>query len=365
MKRNLFFIVVLGFAFIFFIGGFLFYLGILLKSSSFRSQESVESYAQVIVEQCRPPDGQEENRRIEDTLCMQKELSNIVLRFGSAQAQTALQFLYDERYVTLGGCHSLGHTISRAAVTQRGFEEAFESLSPLCSWGYLHGLFSELHIVNNWTIDEFVKEGSRLCHSFQAIKPNFLEECLHGLGHGLADFDRNDLISPLQACDETSLALRERRWCQAGVFMELANRNSEVPPPRFYKEEDPFYPCDIIPEEYRWTCYVDVAKRAISAGISYPDVLPICGEVPDQEAQKTCKHQVYGSIAYEPYSMKAKREACHSLGEQYFRKCVKGIILTFYQNPVDFGSNAPELFCEQMETSEDADFCYSALESYR
>lgn len=295
--------------------------------------------------------GRDENR------CVQNVLREIVTDLGTAEAQIALQTLYENGRVNLGRCHIMAHLVGQVTVDQKGIDEALGALDSFCSWGYLHGVFFALQSTQNWTIDIFAAKGGEACR-IRGESAEFLRNCFHGLGHGLTDFNPKDLITPLKACDKASEDFDYRQQCQAGVFMQLARPNQGVKP-YFYKKEDPFYPCGIVPEEYRWMCYMDVSPRAIHAGVPFPDVVSLCQRISDKRAVGNCMSQIYGSITWGGPDMKTILENCRSLGDAYFNECIEGVIHNL-SDIINFDKNAPEQFCNLM-VGEELAICQAAL----
>ncbi|MCH7828650.1 hypothetical protein IH982_02130 [Patescibacteria group bacterium] len=316
-----------------------------------------ESQVKLIVNKCiddRPGD-----LDIDEDRCLQNVLEEIVTDFGTAEAQVALGTLYEDGRVNLGECHNIAHLVGRVTVVQKGIDEALGALDPFCSWGYLHGVFFALQSTQNWTIDIFAAKGGEACRiQGESETKKFLRNCFHGLGHGLTDFNPKDLIAPLKACDKASEDFEDRQQCQAGVFMQLARPN-QGEKAYFYKEEDPFYPCDITPKEYRWACYIDVSPRAIYADVPFPDVVSLCQRIPDKRAIVNCMSQLYGSITWGGPDMEGRLENCRSLGDAYSKKCIKGVVHTL-SNVINFDKDAPEQFCNVMVGAELA-ICQSAL----
>jgi len=91
-----------------------------------------------------------------------------------------------------------------------------------------------------------------------------LFQCLHGLGHGvLANLDY-DLFRALIYCDVLGTE-NDRRSCYGGVFMEnvvvaleqVAGRATaeRAEAHVFLRPDDAQYPCDVVAEKYRPSCY--------------------------------------------------------------------------------------------------------------
>ena len=89
-------------------------------------------------------------------------------------------------------------------------------------------------------------------------------QCLHGLGHGvLANLDY-DLFRALIYCDALGTE-NDRRSCYGGVFMEnvvvaleqVAGRatGEQAGAHVFLRPDDAQYPCDVVAEKYRPSCY--------------------------------------------------------------------------------------------------------------
>ena len=326
--------------------------GIFLFRFSKGQPRETTSFPRYITEKC-------EKDAIEGhNICLYETLGEIASTEGISEAQNVLWGLYERNIVELGECHDIAHTIGDIALSTVGVERAFQLGTPMCHWGYVHGIFQKLQRIENLDALALAQKGGRICREFSSSEFTLdnIGTCFHGLGHGLAAFSVKDLITPLRACDEAAEEEEYLRECYAGVFMELARPNSRGPS-YFYKAEDPFYPCDILPDEYLKPCYVEIPQRAIPAGFSFAEILFFCGQVPDRDVASICRNQVYGSIAYGPYDMQERYDRCRTLAPESQKECIEVVAVNLKGNPVDFGQDAVEQFCRVVQVGEKLSLC--------
>lgn len=190
-------------------------------------------------------------------------------------------------------------------------------------------------------------------------------QCLHGLGHGvLANLD-NDLFRGLTYCD----ALRddfERQSCYGGVFMEnivlaidqVAGRaEGERAAARPYlRADDPLYPCDVVAERYRSSCYLlQTSGMLLYNGRDFAKTAVACDAAPAAHVV-TCFESIGRDVSGDTLRDDAKTIAvCAGLPSKNKDHCYAGAV----KNLLDaIDREIP--FCRQVPTSGKA-ICYAAV----
>lgn len=158
--------------------------------------------------------------------------------------------------------HELGSSVRKNYATAA---EAMASCDASFLYGCLHGVASASFA----GATNLNQELDLICAGVEASgAPLFATfECLHGVGHGLADYYKNDLTRTLTTCDHYK---REglRQACYSGAFMENVNvvrklRSGQLPQGAYQdnlREKEPFYPCIAQAERYRDRCYKQQAS---------------------------------------------------------------------------------------------------------
>lgn len=168
------------------------------------------------------------------------------------KAKAHLVGLHDKGRLSQGQCHSLGHELGRAAARtdKTVIESAMKDGNSFCGWGYYHGVMEGLFgdKANHGTLAE---DAVRICRN---ISGNFIDifNCFHALGHGFyfADKDINDAFGECLNAGNNNI---EDEYCVDGVFM--ANSFFDEPENKYFKKDDPVFPCDIVDEIYKPYCY--------------------------------------------------------------------------------------------------------------
>lgn len=94
---------------------------------------------------------------------------------------------------------------------------------------------------------------------FRSLGPERGISCQHGIGHGIEaaiGYDLNDLQKTLSLCD--GLPYNDPiGGCYAGAFMEYNMQTMLGTEGRLRaaNDADPYFPCDIVAEQYKKTCY--------------------------------------------------------------------------------------------------------------
>ena len=132
-------------------------------------------------------------------------------------------------------------------------------------------------------------------------KPYFVNQCSHWFGHAVAIFTDNTLLQALAMCDglDPNWLADIVQLCLSGVFHaglapgELSE-DETVNIDTVYKEGDPYYPCQDIPEKYRAHCYSHAYGRTRSSDIAIQ--LQICNNIPEADSNKK---RLYAGVCYD------------------------------------------------------------------
>ncbi len=127
--------------------------------------------------------------------------------------------------------------------------------------------------------------------------------CNHGVGHGIIGYfgySPAALISALDSCvvyGDTSY-----RGCYGGVFMgynvyfrDPSQSSTTTPSARPLSINDPYNPCDRIPEQYRFACFVRQVQlwentifKNLSGIENIRSVIGLCSELQNETYKKAC-----------------------------------------------------------------------------
>lgn len=176
-----------------------------------------------------------------------------------------------------------------------------------------------------------------------SLGPLLQFQCLHGLGHGVLSNLEYDLFRALVYCDALSNDF-DKRSCYGGVFMEnivvaidqvggrATDERAEAKP--FLRPDEPLYPCNVVAEKYRWSCYQlqtsgmllyngrDFAKTAASCDAAPSTYIPICFESLGRDVSGEFQRDDLKTIA-----------TCESLGSPSRAGCFVGAVKNLLDAP--------------------------------
>jgi hypothetical protein len=195
--------------------------------------------------------------------------------------KATLQLLDDLQ--KLGGyaqanCHPLSHKVGNIALHVYGsVPAAVPEYLPVCHSGYYHGLLEE-YLATAPSFEQGVKE---VCGAAEN-QPYFnWFQCMHGLGHGIMQFENNEVPKSLKGCDLVDPANQAREICYAGVFMENITTDEKTGhPAKYIKKDDPIYPCNAVEEKYKSACYFLSSSQILKInGWNFPETFKTCDKV--------------------------------------------------------------------------------------
>lgn len=150
----------------------------------------------------------------------------IATAFGVLEREglsSALEVLVDaaaEDSAILRSGHQLAHALGRTALNQSGDPALVAQCSPVFASGCFHGVVeSYLQLGNGIDMTEL----ESMCRGAgDGTRPGPVNECMHGLGHGLLGATGYDVYAALGHCDAAT-DVRVASFCYSGVFMEAIN----------------------------------------------------------------------------------------------------------------------------------------------
>jgi hypothetical protein len=183
------------------------------------------------------------------------------------------------------------------------------------SYGCYHGFIDHFLIKNGLGK---IKEVERDCEVLGEVTA---PSCLHGIGHGVMNWEHTNIQKALSDCDQ--LGEKARSFCYDGVFMEN-NFSTFSLKKRVLTETNLNSPCDIILEKYQKQCY---------------------------------RNQVYLWMNYFKGEASLVAEQCTKIPEEFQETCFENFGISLAQN---FQTNLNEIKknCSQIQNSSFQDNCY-------
>ena len=167
---------------------------------------------------------------------------------------------------------------------------------------------------------------------------NIRMPCLPGMGHALAKVYGYDVFKAAPRCDEFP-TWKEQDICLDGVLMEnhveIFNGGRGV-----FAKDDMYYPCNTLPEKYRYRCYVYQAYYILRANrCAYAPAFEDCEQIPSgsQHLIGTCIGSVanYLTVRKFFYDIDGMANMCAAVNPKYQKNCTNLVVfaLVRYVDP--------------------------------
>jgi hypothetical protein len=241
-----------------------------------------------------------------------------------------LVLLYDERY---RDCHDTAHHLGMWLYNYKtNLKEALSYVKPLlCGGAVLHGIFQGYFMTGHvQNVDNNQIRITHLCNISQE-NGNWIYErdCIHGIGHGLAELYDHNTVAAADRCKEF-----EPEWaqsaCSRGVFMQNMIRYLETRGGDFDKNNI-FFPCDRTVEKFAPQCYYYHAQYLLERnGNDITATFAQCDNIVPTEFAKYC-YQGIGRVLYSNVFTNAEQAIAYCyLGNQssYQDDCLIGMLRT-------------------------------------
>jgi len=281
----------------------------------------------------------------------QDALYSYIRKFGPAQTTRHLHDLQ----VQFGDCHQAAHDTGNFAYEIHG-AKSFQLCSAECHSGCYHGA-AENYFREQGTAN-LVEDLKIICGS--ELNPFLSHQCIHGIGHGLMAWADYDIFEALENCD---LLPGGYESCYTGVYMEniiggLAQEQGHFTK---YLSDDPHFPCTVVEEKYKSSCYYYQTSRMIQ--LFYGDfskVAAACEEIAS-EHQASCflsmGRDIGGTFRGNP---KGAIATCDNAAEGNPRTwCLSGAVQDSFWDAS--GQDTALRFCTLLTQKEEKDVCYNTI----
>jgi len=255
----------------------------------------------------------------------------------------------------LGNCHQQAHNAGRLAYELNG-AKAFQLCSGECHSGCYHGAteaYFQEHGTQNLKDDLKV-----ICND--ELNPFFLHQCVHGIGHGLTAWSNYEIHDALRNCDlvETNLGS-----CYTGVFMENIVGGLAEDHKTKYLSDDPQYPCTIVEDKYKWSCYFYQSARMRQLyNDDFKKVTESCLAAPEMYRQpciESMGRDISGAHSQQPEPSIAD---CQYAPKGALRKlCLAGAVQDEFWDPS--GQDTALKFCRLLTDGDEKEACIKVIAS--
>lgn len=276
--------------------------------------------------------------------CIDITIPNIWAKYPLETVMQLMEKNLEDRDIFLM-CHQYG--IGRqlgfeASKKADDFKETLKKCDGYCYEACYHGV-AEGFFTKIFTTDK--NKATQLCGELKDhISKDTYQGCLYGIGRALMKTSENNLLESLYSCG-TYKTLLGKTGCYSGVFAE--NVGSIKPSP-YFRPNDLSYPCNIIEEGYRNTCYAFQARYYIDKNNGdFKKGVLFCKSVPNAY-QNECMRHIVGHSVYTKNATELNSD-CNLLTGNLKKICIESVI--FYLIQRDFGKlEEVKLFCVLIPT---------------
>jgi len=254
-------------------------------------------------------------------------------------------FAYDH----FGTQHSAAHIFGEVLFDETGIDGLVFCDSTF-AFGCFHSFFGKaLYVLG----EDVVEDMDKVCvEKYGELGTG----CQHGIGHGLLQYaGYNNLEEALDLCSHTTQKI-PIFGCTSGVFMEynvplidLGKGETYVTRTRELNENNPYEPCDTLPEKFRDSCYYEMAQWWDKVFfVDYKKIGELCDNIPDQEYVSSCYLGIGNVVApTHNYDVELTKSKCELMpNDKAELICLSGASWSFFANP-DYRNLAPRL-CEDL-----------------
>lgn len=254
-------------------------------------------------------------------------------------------------------CHELAHAIGEAAgELTKDISKNIGSCNEKCGFGCYHGVFLGALRVNPSLIDNL----DSICKEFtsSSYPGQQLTACNHGLGHGLAELAKFDLVKSTILCDRLT-DRRSQDECATGVLMEIiegsiiGNGRAQLQIPENIADL-----CQALSQNYKDICLLNTGSYEYKRSKNAKKSFQLCRSLP-AELQDNCAQDL-GTDFHFILSGDAEKiwEECQVGQDEQVELCVRGAVFSsFITDPS--GSTGISL-CRQINPELQAD-CFTYL----
>lgn len=278
-------------------------------------------------------------------------LYSYVRKYGAGKT---IQYLY-ELQGQFGDCHQNAHTAGRFAYELFN-EEAFQTCSAECHSGCYHGA-TEAYFRDHGTAN-LADDLAVICSS--SLNPFLSHQCFHGVGHGLMAYADYELFEALSNCD---LLPQGQESCYSGVYMENVVGGLAPTVGHFtdYLSEDPHFPCNIVDDKYKNSCYFYQTSRMVQIfDWDFAKVAEACSEA-EEQYQRSCFESMGRDVGgVNMTSNEGAIAACNTspAGDPRIW-CLNGAVQNTFWTPS--GQDQAIDFCVQLDDHDEKFSCYDTI----
>ncbi len=232
---------------------------------------------------------------------------------------------YQERGLN---CHQQAHHIGEFLYGYFGdLSQVLSYVDRRCGGALYHGILGEYLesnvLLNDLTLKDI--EISKICSEFEDPSYGILQECAHGLGHGLAKAYDYDFVSAVKKCDQLEAGVRTN--CYYGVSMENVDEYTRTEGGDF-DENDILYPCNNLEEKYASGCYYHHAYYIVmQKNFSVFESFDVCDKIESENSKNSCYSGIFRTFIPSSYgNMNNMVSMCQKAPQDYQKDCIQVMV---------------------------------------
>jgi hypothetical protein len=201
----------------------------------------------------------------DDDPCLEQAFANYAYANGG---KAAIAYWKEQAAISQrieANCHQITHLIGAGAIAKwKGdVAEAYADGDESCWSGYYHGIMqAAIGKFEAAAPEVLAPKVAALCDSDSIREVDWISwQCVHGIGHGLLITTGYDLAKTIDTCIAMPTEMADRQTCANGAFME--NVTPSLPGVSAWLNEQPDYPCTVVPETVRGDCYGYSGHRSL------------------------------------------------------------------------------------------------------
>jgi len=282
------------------------------------------------------------------------ELIDYIRTYGVTQTFTQLDTLEKKGF---GDCHQTAHRAGRMSLDLLG-TSVFKECTLSCHSGCFHGA-TEAYFKKYGSSN--LKENLNTLCADTTDKPFYNHQCLHGMGHGLLAWTNYELPEALETCDLLSAG---QASCWTGAFMEnvvteLAGEGADEHVTK-YKSSDPHFPCTVVDDKYKDTCYFLQTSRMLQLfGTDYKKIADECAKAP-VPYRRNCFESMGRDVSSTYRATPARSiQECGHASQEHRISCLNGAVQDALWDIS--GADTAITFCTLLTNNFEKASCYTTI----
>jgi len=279
--------------------------------------------------------------------CFDKYFNGVIRSQGAPEAERQIEYFAAHDQAVEADCHPIMHTIGRNAYRFYGSVTAATKYATEFCWsGYYHGVMEAY--MAQFDDAKLMTQMPKICQQTPGKPYSFdYYNCLHGLGHGVTIRFNNDIMKALPYCDAL-IGQWEQESCYSGAFMQNIVVDGVNHKSVNLKADDPVYPCDVVPDRMKESCYLMVTSNILKVnGYDYAAGFKTCDAV-EADYVATCYQSegrdISGAMLLDPAKIVP---LCDEGAPEHQADCVIGAVKNAVFN--DRGVTRADALCRAVD----------------